>query len=475
MARTRLACASIFLFVFVLAACNGPEATTPSPSASVEPAQTQVPTITGTPVQQAFSPICEVSPTKGQGIPDPAHDISVEGSTGEHPGWNRYLDTNNGFSFVFPPDWELIQRLDALCLSAQSDPKTKLVIGLKPAGWDGNIQQQGASMGQITSVGRVLFLGQPVEEEIYTAGGKATAVLFNNGTEITAGDMAFSMSLGVYPTTSSPAEISPSIEATAEEILRSFSLMTVTHWTSVSPDGLLVAVQTSARPEDESDLKQVYQRLDIAHTNGIVLWTPVERWQEEALGMTYYQPVRWSADSQTFFFTQAVWGDGCVVFPVNGSTLEKVDSVTGKVTELFEGWAFTIALSPDETQLAYIAEGHYELVFRDLASAQERRVDLDPGWDFQAGYLYWSPDGNNLALTLANWPCQTNDLNIEPFAQSTSTVLVNTATLEVRTLISEDPDHRIVLGWKSNTEIELKDPAGNKSLYDIERGIVSDE
>lgn len=48
-----------------------------------------------------------------------------------YAGWYRYTNQKYGFSFVFPPDWELIESKNYVCLKAQAEPETFLIIGFK--------------------------------------------------------------------------------------------------------------------------------------------------------------------------------------------------------------------------------------------------------------------------------------------------------------------------------------------------------
>ena len=62
-----------------------------------------------------------------------------------------------------------------------------------------------------------------------------------------------------------------------------------------------------------------------------------------------------------------------------------------------------MALSPDETQLAYAGWG---IVIRDLASGAEQTIDLPEREGGAAlGGLSWSPDGTRLLVVQVHNPC----------------------------------------------------------------------
>jgi hypothetical protein len=99
---------------------------------------------------------------------------------------------------------------------------------------------------------------------------------------------------------------------------------------------------------------------------------------------------------------------------------------------------------------------------RDLATGVEREMRLDPGQNYAAGQIVWSPDGAALALTLAIHPCSFG------WAESVSVVLVEVTTLKQTTLIHEDKRLFTTAEWSAPDRILLKDDDGNSWWMDLE-------
>jgi Tol biopolymer transport system component len=148
--------------------------------------------------------------------------------------------------------------------------------------------------------------------------------------------------------------------------------------------------------------------------------------------------------------------DGCGVF-VNGSDLHRVDLNDGSVAQIVPSSGLWLSLSPDESTLAYIGYGGRGLVLRDLAMGAERETRLNPGEDYAAGHVVWSPDGAALVLTLAIRPCSVN------WAESVSVVRVEAATLKQTTLIQRDERLFTTAEWPFPDRVLLTDD--NKDLW----------
>ncbi len=252
-----------------------------------------------------------------------------------------------------------------------------------------------------------------------------------------------------------------SVTPTATPVFNNFQ---VREWAATSPDGIWVAKTTVALPLGSQN--QYYTHLSVSHTAEELVWIIEDAWQEWGLGYTIPHPLHWSRDGYHLYFTHRPVPDGCSVF-VNGQDLYEFDLRRGSARELAPPVGFWLALSPDETQLAYIGFRNRGLVVRDLASAVERESVLDPGDSYQAGHIIWSPDGAGLVLTLALRPCTTD------WADATSIMYVNTTTLEQTILIHEDNRLFITMAWASENQVLLHDKAGDSWLLDVITGQLS--
>lgn len=239
------------------------------------------------------------------------------------------------------------------------------------------------------------------------------------------------------------------------------SEMAVNEWASTSPDGNWVAVGLVAFPSLNSTSQLAYVRLIIFNTEENTRWTIIDNWKEIGLGFPMPQHLKWSQDNSHFYFTHSVTPDGCSVFE-NLIDLQKVNLDNGTVEELLPPSALGLALSPDESKVAYIGYGDRGLVVKNLTTGEEQELKLDPGKDFQAGGILWSPEGNFLALTLAINPCTGEFVNSTTvYAESTTILLVDPVTFEQKVLVEEDPRLFITYEWKEPEHIVITDGVDN--------------
>jgi len=223
---------------------------------------------------------------------------------------------------------------------------------------------------------------------------------------------------------------------------------------------VIAALPTSSGPEN------YYTQLKVSKADGTLEWTVVDEWSAWGLGYTIPKPLHWSRDGRFLYFTNQPVPDGCAVF-VNGSDLQRIDLSNGDVREIAPPVGLWLALSPDETMLAYIGYGGRGLVIRDLATGAEQEIPLDPGKDYQAGQVLWSPDSKTIILALAIHPCSTG------WADSTSIVRVDVTTLEPVTLLREDKRLFVPVEWTAAGKVLLKDGEGAHWLMDVTTGQVT--
>jgi hypothetical protein len=265
---------------------------------------------------------------------------------------------------------------------------------------------------------------------------------------------------GIAATASqSPTLISETSGTPIDEV--SLSEMAVNEWASTSLDGNWIAVGLVAFPSFNSTSQLAYVRLMIFNTQENTRWTIIDQWKDIGLGFPIPQPLKWSQDNSHFYFTHKVTPDGCSVFE-NFNDLHKVNLDDGTVIELLPPSGLGLALSPDETSVAYMGNGDRGLVVRNLITGEEQELKLDRGKDFQTGNISWSPDGISLALTLAINPCTGDFVDSKTvYAESTTILLVDAVTLEQRVLVEEDPRLFITHEWEEPEYITITDGMEN--------------
>jgi len=243
------------------------------------------------------------------------------------------------------------------------------------------------------------------------------------------------------------------------------SKMSVDEWASTSPDGRWVAVGLVAFPKENIGGQLAYISLMIFSVEGKTHWTIIDKWQEMGLGFPIPVPLKWSQDGKHFYFTHRVTPDGCSAFALL-TDLQQVNLEDGAVDDLLPDPALALALAPDEAQVAYIGYGDRGLILKDLITGEERETKIDPGKDFNAGNILWSPDEDALALTLAINPC-TGDYGLSKtvWAESTTILWVDAKTLQQKDLVKEDPRLFITLEWNEPGRITIADGEGNSAWY----------
>jgi hypothetical protein len=253
--------------------------------------------------------------------------------------------------------------------------------------------------------------------------------------------------------------------------------MSVEEWSSTSPDGRWITVGLVAFPRPKSELQQAYVRLMIFSTDGNIHWTVIDRWEELGLGFPVPAPLQWSNDGRYFYFTYRVTPDGCSVFTYLTDLL-RVNLESGSVEDLLPGSSNALAISPDDSQIAYSyfsGQPAMGLVSRNLITGEQQETKLDPGKEFNAGNIVWSPDGESFALTLAIQPCAgEHSLSQTVWAESTTILAVDATTLEQKTLIQEDSRLFITLEWNEPNKIGIADgEEGSLWHLDVNTGEIT--
>ena len=252
------------------------------------------------------------------------------------------------------------------------------------------------------------------------------------------------------------------------------SQMNVDEWSSTSPDGRWVSAGLVAFPKENIGGQLAYVRLMIFSVDGNAHWTIIDKWQDINLGFPVPAPLKWSRDGKHFYFTYRVIPDGCSAFAFL-TDLQQVNLGNGTTDDLLRDSALALALSPDDSQVAYFFGGDRGLVLRDLITGEERETEIDPGKDFNAGNILWSPDGKSLALTLAINPC-TGAFGVSKtvWAESTTILWVDAKTFQQKALIDEDPRLFITWEWPEPEKITITDGQQNSIWYlDVHTGEIT--
>ncbi len=232
-----------------------------------------------------------------------------------------------------------------------------------------------------------------------------------------------------------------------------------------SPDGQWQALATISDPQPVSEEEialfptgqKYHVMLVISRVDGDLSWTAVDEWRSWGLGYTFPDVLKWPAGGQDLYFTNVPIPDGCARF-VNGGDLWRLNLSNGEISQLLPFVGLVLALSPDDSQLAYFGSYGKGMTLADLATGNEQPIELPSfgdAWDL--GGLLWSPDGRYLLTT------QVISL-VNPCGEETETAVsvVSIDTLEVTTLVEPAQGDFSPVEWLTDDTVRL---AGQDGLY----------
>jgi Tol biopolymer transport system component len=232
--------------------------------------------------------------------------------------------------------------------------------------------------------------------------------------------------------------------------------MDVQTWSSYSPDSAWVAERTVALSQPGGE--QHYTQLIVRRVNQTIGWTVIDAWQPFGLGYTVPEPLRWSGDGQSLYFTNRPVVDGCAPF-VDGADLQWVDLRDGSVTELLPPVTLVLALSPDEQTLAYRSRDGADLILLDLNSGEQHTFPVTVREQDQWGAIVWRPDSGALALTIQHNACHA------PGDPGHSIVQVDVNANTQTTLLDHDARRLTTVAWPASELLTLADPQGQRWFY----------
>jgi hypothetical protein len=231
-----------------------------------------------------------------------------------------------------------------------------------------------------------------------------------------------------------------------------------------SPTGEWLAQVRTDLPLDHQQPDTGHYRVEVRviSQDGVSILTLLLEQRAYGLGYTMPKLVRWSQDTHSLFISEQSIPDGCAPFEqLNG--LWRFDTTDGQVTMLIPQ-SNALAISPDETQVAYIGGQGFatnELVVQELQTANYATVLLEPvEVDAQFGAIVWSPVGNELVLTAAYHPCQSDG------SQTILHVDVNNRVVALL-LQQATPSLRTAEWLTSSSQIGLVDQQGRHWTFDL--------
>lgn len=166
------------------------------------------------------------------------------------------------------------------------------------------------------------------------------------------------------------------------------------------------------------------------------------------------EPAHWTNDSLFIYFTVTPeqWNDGgfMMTLDVYAPLLARMNIENGETSEIFRGGMFYHSFSPTDRRLIEIQQSKHPttLIIHDLKTGATQT--LTPNNDSrysQAANIVWSPDGLKFVFVAAFGPDFGDEAN-QPNIQSL--ILVDTANLSQRIIISETSDLIKPISWDEN-------------------------
>jgi hypothetical protein len=230
---------------------------------------------------------------------------------------------------------------------------------------------------------------------------------------------------------------------------------------SYSPDGKWFAVKYSFEEQEQRFIALVVGSMD-GSANWIVDQLPVE-------GHFFYYPTPflWSKDGKHFYFKHYLIQDGCFSLGNGGENLFRVNLEDGEKELVFEQFASEMALSPDETKLAYVDFGDSGVRILDIETGVEIELErLYPELLIDQIGLVWSPDGNKVAYAIMHYVC-------EPDSPTSIMIIdVNQASQEL--IIQDDERGMHPIAWVDENTILLGNVTGQYWHFNPRTGEVTE-
>jgi hypothetical protein len=130
----------------------------------------------------------------------------------------NYSQTTYGFSFSYPPAWEIHQEKNAITLQRDS---IELFMGFKKENEEASILPVPNPPSPLSQQGSINFLTQTISRDAFLSENNPTAIYYNKGVEIKSGNILFTFYL-VPAQQSTIKEIDPKIQEEANQIIASF-------------------------------------------------------------------------------------------------------------------------------------------------------------------------------------------------------------------------------------------------------------
>jgi formylglycine-generating enzyme required for sulfatase activity len=141
-----------------------------------------------------------------------------------YDGWYRYTNLDYGFSFHYPPDWTLEERLHALVFRHEVVDTRRFTVGYHGIDKDLWLFRTGMPAGDFVPRGSVPFLGRELSRNVLVYEGKAKLVSYSYGDATPWGDVVFHIVLEDFADDYEALDLPEEVQSQVDQVVSSFEL-----------------------------------------------------------------------------------------------------------------------------------------------------------------------------------------------------------------------------------------------------------
>jgi sulfatase modifying factor 1 len=141
-----------------------------------------------------------------------------------YDGWYRYTNLDYGFSFHYPPDWTLEERLHLLILHHKVVDTLRFTVAYHRVDEDLWLFRTGMPAGDFVPRGSVPFLGRELSRDVLVYEGRDILVSYSYGNANPWGDVIFYLILEDFPDDPKAIDLPEEVQSQIDQVVSSFEL-----------------------------------------------------------------------------------------------------------------------------------------------------------------------------------------------------------------------------------------------------------
>ncbi len=141
-----------------------------------------------------------------------------------YAGWYRYTNLDYGFSFHYPPDWTLEERLHALIFRHKVVDTLCFTVEYRRVTEDLWVFTTGVPAGEFVPRGSVPFLGRKLLRHVLVYEGKDKLVSYDYGDATPWTDVVFGIVLEDFNTPYEAISLPKDMQSQIDQVVSSFEL-----------------------------------------------------------------------------------------------------------------------------------------------------------------------------------------------------------------------------------------------------------